>query len=555
MSIRYKLLLAFSVLLALAAGVVAYAIHGISEAGDLVVRLYDQSLMAASHARTAQARFNEARAAMERGLSARDAAPKANIAVLEAAMQDVFEELKVVAERMGGSRSTDSIKKATRLADDWYQAGLRIIKSTGNGLVEVPLATSVMSSADAVGEAMDQAAEEASAYGFEFRLAAEATVGASRRNLIILASATGFIVILLSFGTAYSFTRPLRLATAFSERIAAGDLAQEATISRRDEFGRLLVSLGRMQEALRAQRDRERAVAEAKERDHESLAARRQQMEGLIGKFRDAVGAMLQRMSTMTERMNVTAEQLSAIASEADGKAKNAAGAAKDTSDNVTIVAAAAEELGTSVQDITVQLERAAQVVIQAGEIAREANETIGGLAKSAKRIDDVVGLIRAIADQTNLLALNATIEAARAGEAGKGFAVVASEVKALAAQTAKATEEISSQVSTVQGATNDTVTKIKSIGAVMAEINQLTAAITTCMREQDSATKEIARNVQLAATASQDVARNVAGTTDAIGETNRAAMEVIETAEYLTGGSNDLRQSVDEFLTSVAAA
>src|SRR5215467_6209987 len=227
MSIRFKLLLTFGVLLALATGVVVYAIHGISEAGELVVRLYDQSFMAASHARTAQARFNEARAHMERAISLRDAAPKATAKALDAAMQDVFEEFKVVTERMGGARSTDNIKKAADLARDWYQAGSGIIKSASEGAAAVPMAATVMSKADAVAEAIDIAAEDASAFGFEFRSAAEATVGEKRRNLIMLAAVTGIVVVLLSLGTAYSFTRPLRQAMDFSERVAAGDLAQE----------------------------------------------------------------------------------------------------------------------------------------------------------------------------------------------------------------------------------------------------------------------------------------------------------------------------------------
>src|SRR5262249_19846253 len=160
MSIRFKLILAFGILLALATGVVTYAIHGITEAGDLVVRLYDQSFMAASHARTAQARFNEARAAMERAISLRHAAAKASIATLDAAMQDVFEELKVVTERMGGARSTDKISKTVDLARDWYQTGSRIIKSAGEGAAAVPLPATVMAKADAVAEAIDVAAED-----------------------------------------------------------------------------------------------------------------------------------------------------------------------------------------------------------------------------------------------------------------------------------------------------------------------------------------------------------------------------------------------------------
>jgi methyl-accepting chemotaxis protein len=551
MSIRYKLVFAFGVVLALAAGVAFYGIFAISQAGSLVVQLYDQSFMATSHARAAQARFNIARAAMERGLLMGVAAPPTNLATLEAAMKDVFEDLKVVAERMSGSDSADGIKTAEKLAREWYQAGLGILRPPAEGVVALPFAASVLNKADAVGEAIDLVVEGASAYGFEFRSAAEASVTGSRRNLVILTAATGVICIVLSVGMAYSFTRPLRGAMAFSERIAAGDFSQEVTTTRRDEFGRLLMLLGQMREALSVQREAERSTAEAKEREHASQISRRQEMEVQIAKFRDAVGSMLH---TMTERMNVTAKTLSSIAHDANDQANNAAEAAKETSTNVGTVAAAAEQLGASVRDISHQLERATLVVEKAADIARGANDTIVGLAESAKRIDDVVNLIRAIAEQTNLLALNATIEAARAGEAGRGFAVVASEVKALATQTAKATEEISSQITTVQASTHDTVEKIKSISDVMTEISDLTIAIAAAVREQDAATSEITRNINYAATATQDVAQNVAGTTKAIGETNQAAMEVIEAADYFNNHSNALRGSVDDFLTSVAA-
>ena len=475
MSIRYKLLLAFSLVFMLAASVAVYAIRAISTADDLVVQLYDQAFMATSHARAAQVRFYEARAKMEQGLLLRESASLSTLAALDSSMKEVFEELKVVAERMARSNYAGAINQAEMLARDWYLTGMKILTPPPEGLTELPLTASVMAKSDAVAAAIDQVVEDASAYGFEFRFAAQASVAAMRRNLIILASVFGVLVIVLSLGIARSFMLPLRSAMAFSERIAAGDLSTNVRTSRRDEFGRLLVSLGKMQDALRAQAAAQRSGADAKERDHATQVVRRQQMEKQIAHFRDAVGDMLQ---TMTERMHSTAQTLSSIAKQANGKAIVAVGAAEQTSSSVMTVAAAAEELGTSVQMIMGEIERATIVVGEAGDIARDANQTISGLAETTKRIDSVVSLIRTIAEQTNLLALNATIEAARAGNAGKGFAVVASEVKALATQTAKATEDISVQIADVQVSTNQAVDKIKSIDFVMDEINVLTSKI-----------------------------------------------------------------------------
>jgi methyl-accepting chemotaxis protein len=554
-SIRLKLFSAFSVVVALAVGTTYYGIRATSEAGGLVVQLYDEPFMAVSHARAAQARFGEARAAMERELLLRDTSPESDDALLETAMNDVMAELKVVSERGGKSGHAEKVAAAQRLGQMWYRSGLQIIRPPAEGLTELPLPANVMRQADAVAAAIDQVVEDASAFGFEFRSRAEHNVVALKFNLTALALATGAVGILLSFGIAYSFGRAIRNAMAISERIAEGDLSQEISVRRRDELGRLLVSLRQMQEALKRQAMTQRSAAELKDRDHSSQVAQRRRIEEQITEFRGTVGNMLKQTDEMTERLNLTARTLADISTEADSRAKEAAGSAEETSANVANVAASALQLGDSVHEITGRLASASEVVGRATEMAHATNVMIVGLAESAGRIDEVVGLIRSIAEQTNLLALNATIEAARAGHAGRGFSVVASEVKALATQTAKATEDISGQISGVQSSTSQAVERIKSIAAIMTVIDSVTAEIATSVEQQGTATAEISRNIQSAVSATQNVARNVVGTTAAIGETSRAAAEVLQAAEYMTNHASDLRVSVDHFLRNVARA
>ena len=241
------------------------------------------------------------------------------------------------------------------------------------------------------------------------------------------------------------------------------------------------------------------------------------------------------------------------ISTEADKQAKEATGASEETSSNVAIVAASTDQLDASIREISSRLSAATNIVSSATEMADETEKMVFRLAESAEHIDNVVGVIRSVAERTNLLALNATIEAARAGDAGRGFAVVASEVKALAMQTAKATEEISGQISEVQSSTSHAVKRIKSIVGVMKEIDNATTEIAEAVRQQGFATEEIAQNIQGVANATQNVTRNVAGATSSIGETNRAATEVLETASHMTKHTNDLRESVDQFLQKVA--
>ena len=218
-------------------------------------------------------------------------------------------------------------------------------------------------------------------------------------------------------------------------------------------------------------------------------------------------------------------------------------------------VAGAADQLGESIHEINAQAAEAHSVVHRATEIARSADNLVGQLSGGADRIGDVVMLIRDIAEQTNLLALNATIEAARAGDAGRGFAVVAAEVKALASQTAGATEDIANQVDAIQRATRDAVVAIRSISGVMTEIDGFTASVAGAVGQQASSTQMIAYSVQQAATGANELAGNMAVVTKAIEETNRAASEVLGASHAFSAQASTLESAVDVFLKRVTTA
>ena len=260
-------------------------------------------------------------------------------------------------------------------------------------------------------------------------------------------------------------------------------------------------------------------------------------------------------VASASTQLDATARSMSGSAEEAGSRSSAVAAASEEASTNVQTVAGAAEELASSVQEIGRQVAQSSQIAVRAVDEATRTNETVRSLAEAAGRIDDVVSLITDIASQTNLLALNATIEAARAGEAGKGFAVVASEVKALATQTAKATEDIGTQISAIQNVTSSAVDAIGSIQSTIDEISTISAAIATAVEEQGSATQEIARNVQEASTGTQEVSANIAGVSSSVSETGASAQEVMTAAGELSGHASQLRDEIDGFLQQMNAA
>jgi methyl-accepting chemotaxis protein len=282
-------------------------------------------------------------------------------------------------------------------------------------------------------------------------------------------------------------------------------------------------------------------------------AARRAVLDDAIVWFRGCVESALNTVSECAATMKTTAAGLSATSNDTATHTAGAVRTSNDAFGGVESAAAAADELSKSIAEINRQVVNASEVVRSAATEAQSTNVIIDGLAQAVQKIDDVVKLIQSVAGQTNLLALNATIEAARAGAAGKGFAVVASEVKALAVQTAKATDDIASQIAAVQSATQGAVRAIGSITGRMDEIRQFTTAIASSIEEQHAATGEISHNVTTAAMGTRSVVAVLERVSRAIGDMRGSADTVLTASMAVEKAADSLRDSVDGFLNKVA--
>ncbi len=321
-------------------------------------------------------------------------------------------------------------------------------------------------------------------------------------------------------------------------------------------LARLIAQSARQMAEIEAARAAENAaVAERQAAERRLQDAAAAQLHRLADGFEERVGQLVQKVMTASTEMRATSAAMSQAANDATERVGLVANASNTASANVQSVAGATEQLTASIREISQQVANSAGVAGQAAEEARRTNEKVTGLAQAAQKIGEVVSMIQDIAGQTNLLALNATIEAARAGEHGQGFAVVASEVKALANQTARATEEIAAQIQGIQGATSEAVTAIRGIDGTIGRINEIANAIAAAVEEQGAATGEIADSIQRAAQGTEDVNRNLGGITKTSGEIGTAADQTLTAATGLSTLSETLREEVDGFVTSIRAA
>ena len=352
----------------------------------------------------------------------------------------------------------------------------------------------------------------------------------------------------------WRITRPLQHLNVAMGEMAAGNVNIAIPgVERRDEIGDMANTIGVIRD--NAVRDALAKQEAAQREEAERAAQRMADMHKLADSFEAAVSEIIETVTSASTELEAAAGSLTHTATATQQLAVAVATASEQASGNVQSVASATEEMAASVSEISRQVNNSSKIAQQAVKQAEETEEQVTMLTKAAARIGDVSELISAIAGQTNLLALNATIEAARAGEAGRGFAVVASEVKELATQTAKATQEISAQISEIQAATGASADAIKQIGATIGGISQVTTTIAAAVEQQGVATQEIARNVQQAADGTARVAGNIADVNKGATETGSASTQVLSSARSLSSESNRLKLEVQRFLQTVRAA
>jgi methyl-accepting chemotaxis protein len=347
--------------------------------------------------------------------------------------------------------------------------------------------------------------------------------------------------------------RPFRALDAAMQGLAAGRLDTAIPgADRGDEIGGMSRALSGFATGLR---EAERLRAEQAAQQARAAAERRQATLDMADGLERSVGGIVDGIASASTELNAAATSMVGIARTATERSGAVSGATAQAAGNVNTVAAATEELASSVAEIARQVAESARVASGAVEQAERATGTVANLTEAATRIGEVMRLIGDIAGQTNLLALNATIEAARAGDAGKGFAVVASEVKQLAAQTARATEEIAAQIQAIQQATGDAANDIGTVRSTIGRVNEISATIAAAVEQQGAATRDIAQNVTQAASGTATIAAEIREVDHAATATGGAASQVETTSATLARQAEELRREVGDVLRRLRAA
>ncbi len=380
-----------------------------------------------------------------------------------------------------------------------------------------------------------------------------ATGAALSNKIVIVAALGGLLLVLVSVLFGRRMASSISAMTTAMDGLAKGNTDTEIpALERGDEVGHMAKAVEVFK---RNAIEMESLRKESETADLKAKEDKKQAMNDLANSFESSVSGIIDTVGTASSELQSTAQSMTTMAESASVKSTAVASASEEASTNVQIVAAAAEEMASTIDEITRQVTQSNEITKKAVVDAEHTNETVQGLAEAAQKIGDVLSLISDIAEQTNLLALNATIEAARAGDAGKGFAVVASEVKSLANQTAKATEEIASQINSMQNVTGEAVGAIEGIGGTIGQINEIATTIAAAVEEQSAATQEIARNVQEASRGTAEVNSNISGVTEVVSQTGSASNQVLDSASQLSQEAVNLKTEVAKFLDEVRVA
>jgi methyl-accepting chemotaxis protein len=473
-----------------------------------------------------------------------------------AAATSTLARLSFVQNSLHAISATDekilqTIKEAFGLLADYRHAFSQLVD---NAKSIDRLTTEMGGSADAIMQG--STAMKAGLLSDQQRLEAEsnATIGETERLIVALAGGGFLLGAVLALLLGKGISRPMTAMCQAMRELAGGrfDVVLPG-LGRNDELGEMAAAMEEFKVQAVAKAERDAAAQDAHNRA--SSAARRSELIRFADEFEAAVGALVSNVSASAVQLESAAGTLTRTADTTQSLSSQVAGASEQASQNMQSVASATEELSASVDEIGKRVRESNRIAEAAVLQAEQTDGRIGKLSRAAQQIGDVVKLITAIAEQTNLLALNATIEAARAGEAGRGFAVVASEVKSLASQTARATDEISSHISGMQGATQESVAAIKEIGGTIGQISEIASSIASAVEQQGSATQEIARSVQNVAQGTQQAAANIMQVNRGATETGSASEDVLNSARSLSSESKRLRAELDRLMANIRAA
>jgi methyl-accepting chemotaxis protein len=479
---------------------------------------------------------------------------KALASEASAASGKILDAVKAVEAAQGESKSSGleklklavtgylkQSKNAIEMADGDAGSALMFIKGAERSFAEIEKLTDELTVSSSEGKDREIAR-------------AGMKLDQQKLTLTVALLVVAFAGIVVSFLIGRSISRPVVAMSKAMRELAAGhfDVALPG-LDRRDEVGQMAHAVQdfKVQAIAKARRE----TAEREEKNRELAADRRTELHNLADGFEAAVGNIIDNVSAASGELENSAVILTRSSAATQQLSTVVAAASEETSANVQSVASATEEMASSINEIGRQVADSNRIATEAVDQAGKTDGRIAELSRAAGRIGDVTKLITTIAEQTNLLALNATIEAARAGDAGRGFAVVAQEVKALASQTAKATSEISAQITAMQAATQDSVVAIKEIYGTIGRVSEIAAAIAAAIEQQGAATQEIARNVQQAALGSTQVATSIADVNRGAGDTGSASSQVLSSAQLLSNENKRLKAEVAKFLATVRAA
>jgi methyl-accepting chemotaxis protein len=541
-----------------AVGIVVQASMALSDLSATAASLVDGNAMRVQYSLQAESYFNSA-AVSEKNviLSSSDAkAIHSNIETYGKATDATLNAIERLAAVTTAPEQRQLIETVRTAVKDRREASAKVFELAGAGKMEEAFAYSRNVAAKHRQVAIEAVGKLITINVDAMRAARDQSVATANytRMLLVIGAIIGLLLAfaILAWIAYGQIARPLWRMTLEMTKLAGGDLDIAIVgASRTDEVGGLAKSLSVFKDnAMTARR------LEAEQREEQvRKEARQRAVEGYIATFDIQVSEALQTLTAASAEMHATAGSMTATAEETSRQATAVADASTLASTNVQTVAAATEELHASISEISRQVAQASETANLAVAETDRTNATVEGLAEAAQKIGEVVSLIQNIASQTNLLALNATIEAARAGESGRGFAVVATEVKALATQTAKATEDISAQITAIQQESNNAVTAIKTIGTTIAQMNEIATAIAAAVEQQSAATRDIAQNIQEVSKGTNEVSSNVGSVNEAANETGAAATEVLTAADDLSHQSEKLRADVNTFLDLIRAA